>query len=387
MSQKNNVYCPLIYQGMYVERRDSENSLVAPCCAAKGELFTNDQIDFDSNPFLQRLRKENAAGIASAECRECWNSEKYQDTSRRIMSLRMSKLTDSIFDSSNHSFVNLDWNVEPICNGKCIICSSYYSSAWAAEDNRFIGMYEFQRSLPDSKRNNIINSLDLTTLKKVYFNGGEPVLSQDPVNLLTKLDNMDRLSQVEVGFNMNGSTMPSTELIRLLKKAKKVQIFVSIDGIEKKFEYIRNPLKWTDLEKNIKSLIELEFDELFMTTAVGIHNLQIAAETEKWWKTFTNQYQNSTTTINNICQLVQGTLSINNISVALRDQILMDMQGADQKPLYYHLGVNCLKTANGANGDNKWISWLESLDQRRNLCWKETFPALYNSAKAAGVIK
>jgi len=107
MSQKNNVYCPLIYQGMYVERRDSENSLVAPCCAAKGELFPNDQIDFDSNIFLQRLRKENAAGIASAECRECWNSEKYQDTSRRIMSLRMSKLTDSIFDSSDHSFVNL----------------------------------------------------------------------------------------------------------------------------------------------------------------------------------------------------------------------------------------------------------------------------------------
>jgi len=248
-------------------------------------------------------------------------------------------------------------------------------------------MYEFQRSLPDSKRNDIINSLDLTTLKKVYFNGGEPVLSQDPVNLLTKLDNMDRLSQVEVGFNMNGSTMPTTELIRLLKKAKKTQLFVSIDGIEEKFEYIRNPLKWTDLEKNIKSLIELEFDELFMITAVGIHNLQIAAETEKWWKTFTDQYQNSTTTIKHICQLVHGTLSVNNISVALRDQILMDMQGADQEPLYYHLGINCLKTANGANGDNKWISWLENLDQRRNLSWKETFPALYNSAKAAGVIK
>ena len=83
-------------------------------------------------------------------------------------------------------------------------------------------------------------------------------------------------------------------------------------------------------------------------------------------------------------QLVHGILSINNISSALRDQILMDMQGADQEHLYYHLGVNCLKTA---NGNDKWISWLESLDQRRNLSWKETFPALYNSAKAAGVIK
>lgn len=372
---------------MYVERRDSENSIVAPCCAAKGELFTNDQIDFDSNPFLQRLRKENAAGIASAECQECWNSEKYQGTSRRIISQNFVNMTSSsIFNSSNQCFDKLDWNVEPICNGKCIICSGYYSSAWAAEDIKFIGTHvrELERSLSDSKRNNIIDSLDLTTLKKVYFNGGEPVLSRDLVDLLTKLDNLGRLSQVEVGFNMNGSTMPSTELIRLLKKAKKVKIFVSIDGIKEKFEYIRNPLKWTDLEHNIEQLIKLEFDEMFMTTALGIHNLQIAAETEKWWITFTSQFQNSTTIIKNICQLVHGRLSIANISSSLRDQILTDMQGASHEPIYYNLGINCLKTA---NGDDKWIFWLESLDRRRNLNWKETFPALYNSAKAAGVVK
>lgn len=199
---------------------------------------------------------------------------------------------------------------------------------------------------------------------------------------------MGRLSQVEVGFNMNGSTMPSTELISLLKKAKQVHIFVSVDGIQEKFEYIRNPLKWADLEHNIEQLIKLEFDKIFITTALGIHNLQIATETEKWWATFTSQFQNGTTIIDHMYQLVQGTLSINNISSALRNQLLIDvqeaLQGDDHKRLYYNLGINCLKTA---NGDDNWIYWLESLDRRRNLNWKETFPALYNSAKAAGVIK
>ena len=375
-SQKDNIYCPLIYQGMYVERRDSENSIVAPCCAAKGKLFPNDQINFESNTFLQRLRKENASGIASAECQECWNSEKYQSVSRRLRT-RDSSVNDN-------SFVGLDWNVEPICNGKCIICSSYYSSAWLAEDSKYIIKSDHARLVTESNHNTIIDNLDLTKLKNLYFNGGEPVLSQDPITILEKLHRIGNLSQVEVGLNVNGSKMPSTELINLLKKAKKVKIFVSIDGIKEKFEYIRNPLKWVDLETNVKQLIELQFHEIHMITALGIHNLQIALETEDWWKTFTRQFQPCPTDLTYIYQLVQGKLSINNASVAVRDQILLDMDSVDQNSLYFNLGINCLKTA---NGNDSWIEWLEQIDQRRNLNWKEIFPALYNSAKTAGVVK
>lgn len=374
--RNNDVTCPLMTRSMYVERKDADTSLISPCCAARGELVDNSDLDFYTNPFLHRLRQENAAGLASSECQVCWDQEKFTGHSLRTSSLEKYRET-----RDQTQLITLDWNVEPICNAKCIICSNYHSSAWLAEDQKFNhATYPVYRTAASARHNDIIDSIDLSSLERVYFNGGEPVLSQDPVRILTRLKNIGRLHQVSVGFNMNGSRMPSDELTSLLREAQHVTVFFSIDGTGQQFEYIRYPIQWSVLEQNLASVLDLGFDDVCMTTALGIHNVHIAHDTEQWWMDFTRPWHNLVK-IYNTYQLVVGPLALSTASPALRDQI---MPGLDPSLRAENFAMNCLQAA---QGQDQWIGWLNLIDHRRELDWRITLPGLYHAAHAAGVVK
>jgi hypothetical protein len=377
----NDHYCPLIFKGMYVERHSADTSVVAPCCGASGELVNNSQVNFDTNPLLLRLREENQAGIASKECKVCWDQEKYTGRSLRTSSI------DYYHDSLHTPYQvsgpqNLDWNVEPICNAKCVICSSYHSSAWAAENQKFDPGFSLPvRTASSAKRNIIIDAIDFSTVKRVYFNGGEPVLSQDPELILQRLADSGSLENTQVAFNMNGSCMPSDNMIDLLKQAAHVTVFFSVDGTEQQFEYIRYPLNWDTVKVNIDKIMQLGFDEICMTTALGIHNLHIAQHTQDWWQDFTKSYREQIG-INNTYQLVVGSLSISSASDALKRELLKDFENA-AGPVA-ELVTSCLSAC---AGNDQWISWLDRLDNRRSLNWRQTLPELYQAAQRAGVEK
>jgi hypothetical protein len=377
----NDHYCPLIFKGMYVERHSTETSAVAPCCAATGETVDNSQVNFDTNPLLLRLRRENQAGLASKECQVCWDQEKYTGRSLRISSIEYyAKSQHNPYQVSG--LQNLDWNVEPICNAKCVICSSYHSSAWAAENQKFdpdMGLPI--RTASAAKSNSIIDAIDFSNTKRVYFNGGEPVLSQDPELVLQRLANSGNLENTQVAFNMNGSCMPSNNMIALLKQAAHVTVFFSIDGTEQQFEYIRYPLKWDTVKVNIDKIMQLGFDQVCMTTALGIHNLHIAQRTEDWWHDFTKNYRGQIG-INNTYQLVVGMLSIKLASESLRHQMLKDFENIAGSAA--ELITNCLSAC---AGNDQWIGWLNKLDRRRDLNWRQTLPELYRATQLAGIEK
>lgn len=377
----NDHYCPLIFKGMYVERHSADTSAVAPCCAATGQVVNNSQVNFDTNPLLLRLRAENQAGIASKECKVCWDQEKYTGRSLRLSSIEYHHDTQHT-PYQILGLQNLMWNVEPICNAKCIICSSHHSSAWAAENQKFDANFALPiRTASSARHNNIIDSIDFSTAKRVYFNGGEPVLSQDPELILQRLADSGNLDNTQVAFNMNGSCMPSDSMIALLKQAAHVTVFFSIDGTEQQFEYIRYPLKWDTVKINIDKIIQLGFDEVCMTTALGIHNLHIAQRTQDWWQDYTKSYCDQIN-INNTYQLVVGSLGINLASESLRNQLLKDFENT-AGPIG-ELVTSCLSAC---AGNNEWISWLDRLDSRRNLDWRQMLPELYQAARLAGVEK
>jgi molybdenum cofactor biosynthesis enzyme MoaA len=46
-------------------------------------------------------------------------------------------------------------------------------------------------------------------VKKIHFNGGEPLLNDDQLGLLLKLEKQDVLKNVFISYNTNGTVMPS----------------------------------------------------------------------------------------------------------------------------------------------------------------------------------
>jgi hypothetical protein len=71
--------------------------------------------------------------------------------------------------------------------------------------------------------------------------------------------------------------------IKILSNFKNLNICLSIDGIESRFEYMRFPLKWDNLLSNIKLFRNIGAD-ISASYTISNLNLFYYSETVKWFK-------------------------------------------------------------------------------------------------------
>ena len=269
-----NNYCPLIYHGIYVERFSNGTHSVSPCCLSRKSIPFSDAIDFSNNLHLSNIRNENKNNLRPLACKPCWELEDRGGESKRQVSIDLFKNNNISLDY-NVELVNLDYNTLPLCNAKCVICGPRYSSTWAAA----VG-----RSLKNILANNHdhINGIDLNNVKIVYFNGGEPLLTDEHLTVLKKIKN---LPEVEITYNTNGSCYPSDEAIDIWARSKSVTILFSIDGIKERFEETRTPLKWDIVSANIQKIYSLKNIKVQCSYTIGRHNVYDLEDTIKWFET------------------------------------------------------------------------------------------------------
>jgi glutamate-1-semialdehyde 2,1-aminomutase len=87
-------------------------------------------------------------------------------------------------------------------------------------------------------------------LKSIQFSGGEPLIHPLFSVILTKLINSGHASQINLYITSNG-TVYSRHLSELLGQFASVELAFSIDGLGELQEYIRHPLKWQIITRNI----------------------------------------------------------------------------------------------------------------------------------------
>jgi len=276
------------------------------------------------------------------------------------------------------TLTKLDWNVDPICNARCIQCSSYFSSAWAAEDQAY-GKTSNVRLTNNTRHNAVVDQIDLSQVTGVYFDGGEPMLSQDPVELLKRIDAIGNISNLKLSLNTNGSVKPSAEFVELLSKCQLVTINFSIDGIGTEFEYIRNPLIWEIIEQNIQWWSTQNISKLNLNVAftLGVHNIDIVNDTHLWFKNFSLTHKKMSNFQILPCH---GILSFDYSSKNLK-QIWAKkfLESSDICSTVQRI----LENSSGVDNDTAWQAHLEMIDQRRNTNWKKCLPELYKSLARA----
>jgi len=357
-------YCPLIFNGIYVEKVNQEQVKVSACCI-NHPSETTDSAKFD-HPYLQSQRDIVRRGLPAQGCMMCYQYNKQQNDSivvwqNKNVSVDWPKLQ------------KLDYNVDPICNAKCISCSSYFSSAWQAEDEKF-GIVT-SRKFNATRHSQPWQDLDLSRLENLYFNGGEPLLSKEPEKILSYLDSIGILEQVVVSLNTNGSQRPSDKLLELWKKCQRVIINFSIDAIGPEFEYIRNPLKWDQVQDNLIWIAQ-QSNQFIISIAytLGIHNIDCVEQTQDWAKQVS-------VAINRPIDIefhpATGVFNLANADKNLKSVWLTQYQ--DQvawQNIARSVLLNTEKTQ-----DPEWQQYLNVIDHRRNLNWKHSLPSLYKSWK------
>ena len=205
---------------------------------------------------LKILRKKFLKNERPEECRLCWTEEE-----SNVKSLRQQNLNKQ-FDLENPKVSCLSLKLSNKCNLACRICSPHLSSLWQSQFSKLnleltpvamfktIDLEKFQGNRLESLHN---LSTDLTHLL-IY--GGEPLINDEVIDYLKYLTISGISKNIRLTLNTNG-TLYSEELISIFKKFQFVDLFLSIDDIEKRFEYQRWPAKWAKIDSNIQNYAKL----------------------------------------------------------------------------------------------------------------------------------
>jgi molybdenum cofactor biosynthesis enzyme MoaA len=356
----NPNYCPLFFKGMYAWI-DGQQSHVGHCCMS-GASKNIPAPDFH-HLYLEHTRNSWSAG-PRAGCKQCWHTEQRGHTSNR--QYHITWLKNQNLDPTTTELLRLDFSVGSLCNAKCIMCNAGSSTTWAAEDAKF-GINKYRHNVKSvTDQLDQITSIDVSKLKQVYFTGGEPMMSNRMIMLLKHIKNTGNISQLEFSCNTNGSVLPGAELIELWNQCKSVDIHFSIDGVGREFEYIRNPLKWSEVESNIMFVKSLGFN-VNIAMAVGVHNIDIMQDIHSW---FISLHLPESAFVVNPCW---GELSLDSASEELKQ---LWRQQLSTQTHSWTAAVASMIQSPGKSNDSVWQQWLAKIDLRRNCDWQHELPKL-----------
>lgn len=224
-----------------------------PCCKYQNSIANNFD-DYWDSPELKELRQAFERGEQPVGCARCWRDEELGLPSKREMDweyhFKKQKPNLDSIKILSVAFGNT-------CNLACRTCSSYSSSRWAQEARKLdLAYFEHQRFYKDAKFMQDLKHCGETAIH-IDIPGGEPFLHNIPEhqNFLDHLIDT-RAELPTLHYTTNCTTWPA-KLVEAWQHFPEVDIQLSLDGVEKKFEYIRWPAKWKGVKENIQRFIEL----------------------------------------------------------------------------------------------------------------------------------
>lgn len=163
------------------------------------------------------------------------------------------------------------------CNSQCITCGPHYSSSWRRlEKHTWRG--------PTSKISLIdLNyKIDLSKLITLSFTGGEPLYERRNFEILETLLKKNN-NKVFISMVTNGSVVLTEHQKNILRQFPNLNFCLSIDGTGLLFEYMRYPLKWTNLLYNIDFLRSLT-ENISASYTISNVNIQYHNQTVEWFR-------------------------------------------------------------------------------------------------------
>jgi hypothetical protein len=123
---------------------------------------------------------------------------------------------------------------------------------------------------------------NVSTIKHVYFAGGEPMLIERHYDFLDRCVALDAAKDMILEYNTNMTTLP-TRVLDLWKKFKQVKIGASVDGMGAMIEYQRHPVKWEKVLKNLRTLDALPYNiSGWLAFTVTAYNVNHMIDFMKW---------------------------------------------------------------------------------------------------------
>jgi sulfatase maturation enzyme AslB (radical SAM superfamily) len=285
----SRVFCAAPFVHMYVTPGE-ENERV--CCQAIP--YTKKPVwDLEkrwSGDELQRIREdmlvspEKPTDRIEKMCMRCIDQEASGDISDRNRYNDNYKDIDFNIELGNTFETPIDLDLRPgnLCNLQCRMCFSGASSQIEKEIQNadtpqplwFMGPKNV--TIADWSTNGNLDFLfkNVNHYRRLKFLGGEPTIMPEVHNILDMLIE-NNITNVPISITTN-LTNVNKKFMQKLEKFSCISINYSIDGTGKTVEYVRYPVNWEKIKKNI-----LEYEKIAMSSminytvqAYNIHNMK-----------------------------------------------------------------------------------------------------------------
>lgn len=322
---------------------------VTPCNNIVGFPTSDSVAQMKQTKEYRALFEDNSNGVKSNFCQRCWDKESVGLVSKRQSDNQL----DQIYSKLDSNYVKIDAAIGDVCNAACRICSPSSSTMW-------------QKIIPTWEQRNIESTVWAEAMDQaghvlqLDFGGGEPWANAVPeqIALLEKIIEFNRQHLVKIRYNTNGSLWP-TRLIALLEKFRQVEITLSLDDIESRFEYNRWPLKWSVVNDNIHKFIRLQSNvKITVNFTVSIFTWQRAQMFKEWAN------NNGLEHINFNILTTPEVYSIKSLPVEIKNSL---------PPTIFD---NIVSSMPQDNWKDNFTQITQQLDQQRGQMFKETFPEL-----------
>jgi radical SAM protein with 4Fe4S-binding SPASM domain len=251
------------------------NGDVYPCCMVPGEFPVANykelgdlKLAWNSEKYKD-LRVNMLNDVKSSACTRCYTQEKHGKHSlRKRLSKEYANQYDLVGETEKDGHLEkldlryLDIRFSNICNFTCRTCGPELSSSWAAHraskypESKLPTIIRIESS---SKNKEFWDDLSqyIDNVDRIYFAGGEPLLTKEHYDILDYLIEREKFN-ITIHYNTNFSTFDykGRSVLDYWKKFKNIAVGASLDGSYEKGELIRKGTEWDKIVENRKLMIE-----------------------------------------------------------------------------------------------------------------------------------
>lgn len=273
-------FCRLPWNGLDVGPQGG----FKPCCKYREDI-AQDLDGYLHSEKLDLLRQEFLSGQHPAGCQRCWDDEAAGIPSKRQL--------DNAYTFGGQEVVldgvrTLSLPFGNTCNLACVTCGSHSSSRWVTDErklpNRFgrqiFGHSQFYRDPGFLDR--IAGLCD--DVIHIDIPGGEPFFSDRDLHL-GFLQQLKNPHNIKLHYTTNGTVYPDPEFWAVWSRFRATDIQVSIDGVGDRFEYIRHPAQWHEVEKNLFRYRDQGTTQISISHTVSWLNVMYLDEFVGWCQT------------------------------------------------------------------------------------------------------
>jgi len=271
-----------------------------PCCMADpdlpiGDTKTQSLQEIWNSSQLRKIRLNMLQDKKSPECRRCYELEEngmwtLRNSSNENFQHHWNKV-ESTSDDGSAGDVNMaymDIRFSNLCNLKCRSCGPQFSSSWFEDHKLTHGDPGHPKIL--KVRDNMLEFMDeldplLKTVERVYWAGGEPLITEEHYQILDKWIEMNK-HDVRMDYTTNFTQMhyKKKTAFEYWNAFEHVRVAGSLDANHTRGEYLRKNMDWKQVVQNRRDMIKQCPHVYFeLTPTVSVYNVFNLPDFHKEW--------------------------------------------------------------------------------------------------------